>query len=103
MAVVRLQLREQLNQRGMDRGQPIAMNEVTQATGIDAHTLEKMIDNGSDQVSLKALASLCDFLECTPGDLMQYQPDPLEDDVIDVTEVVQSWHQQYGADEHPRA
>jgi DNA-binding Xre family transcriptional regulator len=103
MALVRLQLRELLNQRGMDQGKPITLTEVSQATGIATNVLEKMIDNEGDQVSLKALAALCEYLECTPGDLFHYQPDPLEEDVIDVTAVVQSWHQQYGADEFPRA
>jgi hypothetical protein len=60
--------------------------------------LEAMIDNHTGQVSLHALGALCTYLECTPGDLLHYQPD----DIIDVTDVVREWPQQYGADEFPR-
>ncbi len=102
MAVVRLQVREMLNRYGAERGQPLTMNEVAEETGIAPKTLEAMIDNRSDQVSLHALGALCTFLNCTPGDLLHYQPDQPDDDVIDVTDVVQGWHQQYGADEFPR-
>ena len=102
MAVVRLQVREMLNRYGAERGQPLTMNEVAEETGIAPKTLEAMIDNRSDQVSLHALGALCTFLNCTPGDLLHYQPDQPDDDVIDVTEVVSGWEQQYGADEFPR-
>ena len=102
MAVVRLQVREQLNRRAAERGQPLTLNEVAEATGIEPRTLEAMIDDRSDQVSLRALAALCAYLDCDPGALLQYHPDQPEDDVIDVNEVVRGWEQQYGADEHPR-
>lgn len=102
MAVVRLQLREWLNQRAVQQGNPITVDDVAQATGISPNTIEMMIDNASDQISLRTLASLCDYLECTPGDLLHYSPDQPEDDVIDVNEIVRGWEEHYGADEHPR-
>jgi len=91
-----------LNRYGAERGQPLMLKEVAQETGIAAQTLEAMIENRGDQVSLNALGALCSYLNCTPGDILHYQPDQLDDDVIDVTDVVQGWHQQYGADEFPR-
>ena len=102
MVVVRLQVRELLNRRGAERGQPLLLKEVASETGIAPQMLESMIENRGDQVSLHALGALCSYLDCTPGDILQYQPDQPDDDVIDVTDVVQGWHQQYGADEFPR-
>jgi putative transcriptional regulator len=102
MAVVRLQVREMLNRYGVERGQPLTLNEVAQETGIAPQMLETMIDNRGDHVSLNALGALCSYLGCTPGDMLHYQPDQPDDDVIDVTDVVSGWEQQYGADEFPR-
>ncbi len=102
MAVVRLQLRELLNRRAAERGQPLTLEEVSNETDIAISTLDSMIEDRSDQVSLKALAALCDYLNCTPNDLLHYSPDQLEDDVIDVNEIVRGWEQHYGADEFPR-
>jgi putative transcriptional regulator len=103
MAVVRLQVRELLNQRGSERGQPLSMHEVSEATGIAPSTLETMIDNRAEHVPLNALAALCSYLDCSPGDLLHYLPDQPEDDVVDVNDIVRGWEQQYGADEFPRA
>jgi putative transcriptional regulator len=102
MAVVRLQVRELLNRRGTERGQPLMLKEVASETGIAPQTLEAMIENRQDQVSLQALGALCSYLDCTPGDMFHYQPDQPDDDVIDVTDVVSGWEQQYGTDEFPR-
>lgn len=102
MAVVRLQVREMLNQHGTNQGQQLTLNQVASDTGIAPQMLETMIENRTDHVSLHALGALCSYLNCSPGDLLQYQPDQPDDDVIDVSDVVQGWHQQYGADEFPR-
>ncbi|HEX6288873.1 MAG TPA: helix-turn-helix transcriptional regulator [Herpetosiphonaceae bacterium] len=102
MATMRLRLRELLTQRENQLDRRIRLNEVAQETGISANTLTAMINNQSDRVSLQALAKLCEYFHCTPGELFRYSAEPEGiADVIDARDIVRSWEQQYGADEHP--
>jgi DNA-binding Xre family transcriptional regulator len=101
MATIKLRLRELLTERENQLDRRIRLAEVAQATGISVNTLTAMINNQSDRVSLQALATLCDYFHCTPGDLFRYTADLEDADVVDARDIVNSWEQQYGADEHP--
>lgn len=102
MATIKLRLRELLTQRENQLDRRIRLNEVSQATGISVNTLTALVNNQADRVSLQALATLCDYFHCTPGDLFRYSATTEDsDDVVDARDIVSSWQQQYGADEHP--
>ncbi len=103
MATIRLQLRELLTRREEQENRRIRLAEIAQATGLSTQTLSALINNQTDRVSLKALATLCEYFGCTPAELLHYAPTPLEDEVVDVRDVVQSWEERYGADEYPRS
>jgi len=102
MSTIKLRLRELLTERENRENRRIRLAEVAQATGISTSTLTPMINNQSDRVSLQALAKLCDYLHCTPADLLRYSADVDEEDAVDARAIVDRWEQEYGADEHPR-
>ena len=102
MATIKLRLRELLTQRENQLDRRIRLAEVAQATGISVNTLTAMVNNQADRVSLQALATLCDYFHCTPGDLFRFTAasDDVED-VVDARDIVNKWEQHYGTDEHP--
>lgn len=102
MATIKLRLRELLTQRENQLDRRIRLAEVAQATGISVNTLTSMINNQADRVSLQALATLCTYFHCTPGDLFRYSAATDEaEDLVDARDIVNRWEDQYGADEHP--
>jgi putative transcriptional regulator len=102
MATIKLRLRELLTQRENQLDRRIRLSEVAQATGISVNVLTALINNQADKVSLQALAALCTYLHCTPGDLLRYNATAEDaEDLVDARDIVDNWEQQYGADEHP--
>ena len=102
MATIKLRLRELLTQRENQLDRRLRLSEVAQETGISVNTLTSMINNQADRVSLQALASLCTYFHCTPGDLFRYSPTTDDaDDLVDARDIVDRWHKEYGSDEHP--
>jgi putative transcriptional regulator len=103
MGTIRLRLREVVAQREARDNRRMPPDEIARETGIDADTIAAMIENRADSVSLDALAKLCDLLSCAPADLLDYsRGESASEDMVDVRDIVDSWEQQYGADEHPR-
>lgn len=48
--------------------------EIQKITGIAASTLSAWGSNQTRRFDANTIASLCEFLECTPGDLLEYIP-----------------------------
>lgn len=102
MATVTLLLRELLSERENRENRRIRLAEISQSTGISTTTLQAMINNETDRVSLSSLGRLCDYFHVTPAELLRLRPDADADDAIDARDIVEQWDRQYGADEHPR-
>ena len=103
MATIKLRLGELLAQRQARENRQITLDEIAEATGVSTDTLTAMVNNETDQVSLQALAELCECLSCAPADLLSLTRDEtMDDEAVDVRDIVNKWEQHYGADEHPR-
>ncbi len=102
MAKLKLRLRELLAQREERENRRIRLAELAQASGVSVNVLTPMINNQADRVSLQCLGKLCDYFHCTPAELLRYEADASEEDVVDAREIVDQWEQHYGADEHPK-
>jgi putative transcriptional regulator len=103
MGTIRLRLREVIAQREARDNRRMPHDEIARETGVDAETIAAMMENRASDVSLDALARLCDHLTCAPADLLDYsRGEAASEDMVDVRDIVDSWEQQYGADEHPR-
>ena len=63
--MIRIELAKYLNGR--------SLNWLSVATGIRWPTLDAMIKGKAKRIELSALESLCNALECEPGDLLVIQ------------------------------
>lgn len=71
LMAVRFRLHEQLEQVKP----PMTQAELSRLSGISANTINAIVNNKTGQVSLATLDALCRVLRCTPGDLLEYEPD----------------------------
>ena len=64
----RLRLDALLREKGM------TAKELADLTGLMESTISEWRTNKVTRISRKTLATLCDALDCTPGDLIEYVP-----------------------------
>ena len=103
MGQINLQVNERIKERELREGRRLTIAEVARDTGISPATLAALINNRADRISLSVLARLCEYFQCTPGDLLHYDADPLalDEDEVESRDIVARWELMYGADEHP--
>ncbi len=53
----------------------ISLNELAQRVGISNVNLSKIKNNRVTAIRFSTLAAICEVLECSPGDLLDYQED----------------------------
>ena len=53
----------------------MSLNELADRVGISNVNLSKIKNNHVTAVRFQTLAAICEALECTPGDLLEYQQD----------------------------
>jgi putative transcriptional regulator len=63
-----LRLDEALSKRNM------TLVELSRRTGVSTVNLSLLKNNHAKAVRFSTLAALCDALDCTPGELLDYQP-----------------------------
>lgn len=69
-AAIRLHLDELLSQRGM------TLTELSVRVGITIVNLSILKNGRARAIRFSTLARLCEVLDCQPGELLSYQPDP---------------------------
>lgn len=68
--MIEFRLKEIMEDRGLSR------YELSKNTGINYQTLTKLYNGDNKAIQYEILNKLCFFLDCTPGDLLIYTPDP---------------------------
>ena len=53
----------------------ISLNELAERVGISNVNLSKIKNNKVTAVRFSTLAGICEALECSPGDILEYQKD----------------------------
>jgi putative transcriptional regulator len=53
------------------------LTELAEATGIALNNLSVLKTNKARAIRFSTLNSICKALNCSPGDLLEYVPDPL--------------------------
>lgn len=53
----------------------IKMSEISRMTGIGYSTVQRLYNNEVGRIEFDVLNKLCNFLECTPNDLLEFKPD----------------------------
>ena len=51
----------------------ISLNELAERVGITNVNLSKMKNNKVTAIRFSTLEAICDVLDCTPGDILEYQ------------------------------
>lgn len=75
VGTIRNRLRVVIAQKELQDGRKYTYKNIQEITGIATSTLIDWTKGRARLISVETLATLCDFLECTPGDLLEYIPD----------------------------
>lgn len=101
MGKVKLLVRELLTERETQRDQRIRLADMARETKIEEQTLLSMVNNQATDVSLTAIAALCDYFHVAPGALLRYEADQDDDPAeMDARDIVNRWESEYGQDRH---
>ena len=53
----------------------LKMSEISRNTGIKYPTVQRLYHNKVKSIEFDILNKLCNFLECTPNDILEFTPD----------------------------
>lgn len=70
--MIRIKLKQLLDDKAFREGRRITLNEVSEASGIARATLNRIANTPGYNTTTANLDALCRYLECTPGDLLEY-------------------------------
>ena len=103
MGQITIRIKELIGERELREGRRLTMAEIAGGVGISPATLSGLANNQASRISLTALANLCAYFECGPGDLLHYEvsSSPADADEVESRDIVARWERVYGADEHP--
>lgn len=73
--VIRVLLRQKLDDKAFAERRRITLNEVAEQTGISRQTLTRLINIPGHGVSLDVVDALCRYFVCQPGDLLVWVPE----------------------------
>jgi putative transcriptional regulator len=71
--MLKFQLHILMAEKGPDR--PYRISEIARLTGLQANTVSAIYNNRAKRIDLATIESLCQSMDCTPGDLFQYKPE----------------------------
>ncbi len=74
MSTVKINLDRLIAKKIIAEGRPISLKEVSQKTGITENRLIDYRKNRARAIKLETIAILCNYFDCTPGDLLDYVP-----------------------------
>lgn len=70
--MIRIKLKQLLDDKAFKEGRRITLNEVAEASGIARATLNRIANTPGYNTTTNNLDALCRYLECTPGELLEY-------------------------------
>lgn len=53
----------------------IKMSEISRMTGIGYSTIQRLYNNQVNRIEFDVLNKLCNYLECSPNDILEFTPD----------------------------
>ena len=60
-------------------GRPYRISEIARISGLQANTVSGIYNNKARRIDAATIDTLCEVLECEPGDLFDYSPDLTSD------------------------
>jgi putative transcriptional regulator len=73
--MIRVLLKQQLDDLCFKEKRRITLNEVSDVTGISRATLTRIANNPGYNCNTDAINALCKYFSCTPCELLTYIPD----------------------------
>lgn len=73
--MIRIKLRQLLDDKAFAEGRKITLNEVSEVTGIARATLNRIANIPGYNTTTDNLDALCGYFQCAPGDLLDHVPD----------------------------
>lgn len=70
MATIKINLDPLIAKKVIVEGRPITLKEISLKTGITKNRLVDYRKSRASAVKLETIAALCDYFNCTPGDLL---------------------------------
>lgn len=70
--MIRIRFIQLLDDKGFREGRRISLAEVAKETGISRPTITRIINTAGYNLGLDGVDALCRYLECQPGDLLEY-------------------------------
>lgn len=71
--MLKFQLHILMAEKGPDR--PYRISEIAGLTGLQANTVSAIFNNRAKRIDLATIETLCQALDCAPGDLFLYEPE----------------------------
>ena len=73
--MIRVLLRQLLDDKSFNEGRRITLNQVAEQTGISRATLNRVANQQGYSASLDVVDALCRYFSCTPAELLRYVED----------------------------
>lgn len=70
--MIRIKLKQALDNKAFAEGRRITLNEVSEKTGIARATLNRIANIPGYNTNTETLDALCSFLGCSPCDLLEH-------------------------------
>ena len=70
--MIRIRLRQMLDDKSFEEGRRITIGDISEATGISRATLTRIVNQPGYNARLEAIDELCGYFKCQPGDLLEY-------------------------------
>lgn len=70
--MVRFRLHVLMAEKGP--GRPYRISEIARLTGLQANTVSGIYNNKARRIDLDTIDTLCQVLDCDPGDLLERKP-----------------------------
>lgn len=69
--IIRIKLKQLLDDKAFAERRRITLNEVSEATGISRPTLTRIANTPGYNTNTETIAALCEYFSCQPGDLLE--------------------------------
>ena len=75
-AMIRIRLKQLLDDKAFKEGRRITLNEVGESTGIARATINRIANTPGYNTTIDNIDALCRYLKCTPGELLELVDEP---------------------------
>ena len=74
--MIRIKLKQLLDDKAFSEGRRITLNEVSESTGVARATINRIANQPGYNTTTDSIDALCKYFACTPGDLLEYVAKP---------------------------